>query len=70
MSELGRILLLAGLLIATAGLLLLLMSRVPWLGRLPGDFYYRRGNFVVYFPLATAILVSLIVTILLSLLRR
>ena len=56
----GRFLILAGLMIAGAGLLMTL--GFP-LGRLPGDFAVKRGNFSFYFPLATSILVSLILTL-------
>jgi hypothetical protein len=70
MTQLGRILLLTGLMIAGAGLLLLIVQRVPWIGRLPGDIYIRRGNSFFYFPVTTAIIISLAVTILLSMLRR
>ena len=63
----GRLLILLGLLIAGAGLLLTL--GVP-LGRLPGDFSYRRGNFSFYFPLASSILASIILTLLMMLFGR
>jgi len=63
----GRLLLLAGLVIA--GLGLLMMSGVP-IGRLPGDFAFRRGNATFYFPLTTSILLSIILTLLLAILRR
>ena len=53
-----------------AGLLLSLGTRVPWLGRLPGDIVYRKGNFTFYFPLATSLLVSLILTAVLALFHR
>ena len=56
-----------GLIVAGAGLLI--MAGVP-IGRLPGDFTIRRGNATFYFPLATSILASIILTLLLSLLRR
>jgi hypothetical protein len=56
----GRTLILVGLLIAGAGLLMTL--GVP-LGRLPGDFAVRRGSFSFYFPLATSILISLVLTL-------
>ena len=69
-SELGRILLFVGLGLALLGGLLLLGGKVPGLGRLPGDIVYRRGNFTFYFPLATSILLSLLLTLLLSLFRR
>jgi hypothetical protein len=63
----GRFLILAGLLIAGAGLLMTL--GVP-IGRLPGDFTFRRGAFSFYFPLATSIVVSIVLSLLLMLLGR
>ena len=52
-----------------AGLGLIVMLGVP-LGRLPGDIVVRRGNFSFYFPLATSIILSLVVTLLFALFRR
>jgi predicted MFS family arabinose efflux permease len=63
----GKALLLIGLLIA--GLGLLVMLGVP-IGRLPGDFYVRRGSFSFYFPLATSIVLSIILTLILAFFRR
>jgi hypothetical protein len=63
----GKLLVVIGVVIAGVGLLVML--GVP-IGRLPGDFTYRRGNTTVYFPLATSILASIILTLLLTLLRR
>jgi DUF2905 family protein len=63
----GRMLVLIGL--AIAGLGLLIMVGVP-LGRLPGDFAIRRGNFSFYFPLATSIILSIILTLILAFFRR
>jgi Protein of unknown function (DUF2905) len=63
----GKSLLLIGLLIAGVGALM--MMGLP-LGRLPGDFVYRRGNITFYVPLGTSILVSLILTLVFTLLRR
>jgi Protein of unknown function (DUF2905) len=62
-SEIGKLLIVFGALIALVGVGLLLAGRLPWLGRLPGDVYVRRGNFTFYFPLATSILVSLALTL-------
>jgi hypothetical protein len=59
-----------GLLLALAGLLWLAMSSVPWLGRLPGDIVIEREHFRFYFPLATSLLLSLLLTGLLWLLRQ
>jgi hypothetical protein len=63
----GRLLILIGLLIAGAGLLIML--GVP-LGRLPGDFTIRRGTFSFYFPLTTSILVSVVLTLIMMFLGR
>jgi hypothetical protein len=63
----GRTLIILGLVIAAVGLL---MSWGAPIGRLPGDFHVRRGNFSFYFPLATSIIASIVLTLLLWALRR
>ena len=63
----GRLLVIVGLIMV--GLGLLIMAGLP-IGRLPGDFTIRRGNFTFYFPLATSIVVSILLTLLLMLFRR
>ena len=63
----GRLLIVLGLVIAAAGALIVL--GLP-LGRLPGDLSFKRGNFSFYFPLATSILASIILTLLLMLFGR
>jgi len=63
----GKLLVVAGVLIAGIGLLV--MMGLP-IGRLPGDFTIRRGNATFYLPLATSILASILLTLLLSMLRR
>jgi hypothetical protein len=63
----GRTLVLVGLAIAALGLLVML--GVP-LGRLPGDFYVKRGSVSFYFPLATSIVLSILLTLVLALFRR
>jgi hypothetical protein len=63
----GKLLVYIGLGIAALGVLLLL--GVPF-GRLPGDIMVRRGNFSFYFPLATSIIISILLTLILSLFRR
>jgi predicted phosphohydrolase len=69
-APIGKILVLAGIAIAIAGLAIWGLSSVPYIGKLPGDIYLKRGNFTFYFPLATSILISVIATILFSLMRR
>jgi hypothetical protein len=63
----GRTLIIVGLLVAVVGLLINL--GVP-IGRLPGDISIRRGNFSFYVPLATSVLASIILTLVLMLLGR
>jgi hypothetical protein len=63
----GKLLVVVGLVITGIGLLLMLGMPV---GRLPGDITVKRGNFTFYFPLATSIVASILLTLLLSLLRR
>jgi hypothetical protein len=64
--------LIAGILIAAFGLVLLLAGRfnLSWLGHLPGDFSFRGKNFSFYFPLTTSLLVSIIVSIIIWLISR
>jgi predicted MFS family arabinose efflux permease len=64
---LGKLLVVVGLVITGIGLLMML--GVP-VGRLPGDITVKRGNFTFYLPLATSIVASILLTLLLSLLRR
>ncbi len=70
MPEIGRLLLIVGVLIAAVGLVFMVGARIPFLGRLPGDISFSRGNTHVYFPLATSIVVSLLLTLLLNLFFR
>jgi len=70
MGEIGKILLLMGLGLIVIGGLLVLFGKIPGGGRLPGDFYIKKDNFTFYFPLATCILISLIVSFILELWNR
>jgi hypothetical protein len=65
--QMGKLLLVAGLVIAAVGAAILL--GLPF-GRLPGDIVVRRGAFTFYFPLGTSVVLSLVITFLLVLLRR
>ena len=69
-APIAKILIAFGLLIALVGVVLLLVGRVPWIGRLPGDIHIQRGNFTFYFPLATSLLLSVVLTLVLYLLGR
>jgi hypothetical protein len=67
--ELGRVLMVIGGVLLLAGIALTAFGGLG-LGRLPGDFVYRRGNVTVFFPLATSILLSIVLSLLLWLFRR
>jgi predicted phosphohydrolase len=70
MESFGKTLVVLGLVIAGVGVLVWQLGPLTWLGRLPGDIIIRRGNFTFYFPLATSILISLILTLIFTLFRR
>ena len=67
---LGWTLLVSGLLLAAVGLALLFADKIPFLGRLPGDVIFRRGNFTLYFPIVTTLLLSILLTVVLNLFLR
>jgi len=70
MSDLGRVLIVVGVILVIVGAVFLLAPKIPWLGKLPGDISYQRGNFSFYFPLGTCILVSIILTLIMYLFLR
>jgi hypothetical protein len=59
----GKFLIIVGLIIAAIGGLFLLSVKIPWFGRLPGDVVIQRKNFTFYFPLATSIVISILLTL-------
>lgn len=70
MQHPGWILVIVGVLIAVIGLVWLLTPSIPWLGKPPGDIVIERGNFRFYFPLATCILLSVLLTGIMWLVRH
>ncbi|HAJ28529.1 MAG TPA: DUF2905 domain-containing protein [Syntrophus sp. (in: bacteria)] len=69
-SQFGKILLITGLVMAVVGLLMILGGKIPWIGKLPGDLFYKGEKLTFYFPLATSILVSVVLTLILWLINR
>jgi hypothetical protein len=67
MEDLGRMLLLFGVLMALIGGAILLIGKVPGIGRLPGDITIQRDGFTCFFPIVTSIVLSIVLTILLNL---
>ncbi len=70
LPQLGKFLILVGIVITFLGLVLLVSGKTPWLGRLPGDFYFKGKHVSFYFPLATSLLLSLILTLIFWLIGR
>lgn len=69
-QNLGRIIIFVGVFLVIFGLLLTFSSKIPFIGKLPGDFVFKRDNFSFYFPLATSILLSVILTLVLNFIFR
>lgn len=69
-EHIGRTLALVGVAILVIGIALMLAAKIPHVGRLPGDFVWRRGGFTLYFPLATCLILSLLVSTVLWLVRK
>jgi len=70
MTDLAKFLVILGLLIAAVGGLLWSGLGKGWLGRLPGDINYSKGNFSFHFPIVTCLIVSVVLTLLLWLFRK
>ena len=70
MAGLGKTLIYLGLMLVVIGVVLTFAGKLPWLGRLPGDISIERENFSFYFPLATSILISVIISLVLYFFRR
>jgi Protein of unknown function (DUF2905) len=66
----GKTLIYIGIVLIIVGAIFSLAGKIPWLGNLPGDIYIQRGRFTFYFPLATCLLISVIITLVLYLFRR
>jgi hypothetical protein len=70
MAGLGRSLIILGIIITVIGIIVTFAGKIPWLGKLPGDIYIRKGNFTFYFPLVTCILLSVFISLIFWLLKK
>ncbi len=66
----GKMLILFGVFMILIGLLLMAGDKIPWIGKLPGDIVIKKEKFTFYFPLATSLLISLILTLFFTLFRK
>jgi len=69
-SDLGKMLIIFGAIMVLVGMVLLAAPKIPWLGKLPGDITYQGKGFTFYFPLATCILLSLVLSLIFYLFRK
>ncbi len=70
MNEIAKFFILIGIILVIFGLGLLVFPKIPFIGRLPGDIIIKKDNFVFYFPLASSIILSIILTIIFYLIGR
>jgi hypothetical protein len=70
MPALGRMLIILGGVLVLAGVALLFVHRIPYIGRLPGDIYVKKDGFTFYFPLTTSIIISVLLTLIFWILRK
>jgi len=70
MGGLGKTLIAVGIVLVVVGLLVSLAGKLPWIGHLPGDIHIQRGRFSFYFPLATCIVVSIVISLVAYLFKR
>ena len=69
-QNLGRLLILLGAVLLVVGVIVLVAGKVPFLGRGPGDLVLRKNGLTVFLPMATMVIVSLVLTLLLNLFFR
>ena len=70
MGDLGRTLIIFGLLLVIVGVVISFAGKIPWLGNLPGDIVVRRERFTFYFPIVTCLVISAIISLVVYFFRR
>ena len=66
----GKLLIVLGIVIVVIGILLTQSDKIPFIGKLPGDIFIRKGNFTFYFPIVTSVVISIILTLLFYLINK
>ncbi len=70
MGDLGKLLIVFGLVLIGLGLVFTFAGKIPWLGKLPGDIYYKSDHVTVYVPIVTCVLISALLSLLFYFFRR
>ena len=66
----GKFLIISGIILVVIGLLIQFAPKIPFLGKLPGDFYFEHKNIKIYFPLASGILISILISLVMLLINK
>lgn len=69
-KNMGKFIILIGLVLVLVGIVMHFADKIPWIGRLPGDILIKRENFTFYFPLATSIILSIVISLIIYLIRK
>lgn len=70
LNQIGKFLILGGAILVVMGLLFLFADKIPFLGKLPGDIHFKGKNFTFYFPIATSLLLGIILSIIFYFFRK
>lgn len=70
MGEMAKVMILIGSVLIAAGLMILVFPRLPFVGKLPGDILIKKENYYLYFPLATSIVISIIISLILYIINK
>ena len=70
MAGLGKSLIFLGIILIVLGVAFSFVGKIPWLGNLPGDITIQRGRFTFYFPLATCLIASALISLVVYFFRR
>jgi hypothetical protein len=69
MDNIAKLLIISGIILVLAGLVFVIFSKVTFLGKLPGDIHIQKGNFSFYFPVASCLLVSVLISFIILVVR-
>jgi len=69
-NQIGKLLIIGGVILVIIGVFFLFGDKIPFIGKLPGDIFIKRKNFTFYFPVATSVLLSILLSLILYFFRR
>ena len=70
MGQMGKTLIIFGIILICIGLMLNFSGKIPFLGKLPGDIYVKKDNFSFYFPITTCIIISIVLSLLFGIFKK